>query len=80
MDEIKLRNSDQLSALALKYQGDYGTASGDLSILDLVNQPTANGVCSVFGLSLPEEIFDFVLFDFGALIDDSANTFLITQE
>lgn len=38
------------NALALEYKRDYGTASGNLNVLDLVNNPSANGVCCVFGL------------------------------
>lgn len=34
-------------ALALEYQPDYGTAFGDLDVFDLMNNPSANGVCSV---------------------------------
>lgn len=44
-----------LDALALEYQGDYGTAHGDLQITDLMNNPTANGVCRVFGLGFQEQ-------------------------
>ena len=33
----------QPNALALEYQRDYGTAHGDLNVLDLVNNPAANG-------------------------------------
>jgi len=45
-------------ALALEYQGEYGTARRDLDIADLVNNPAANGVCRVFGLGLKEEGLD----------------------
>ena len=44
---------EQPNALALEYQRDYGTARGELNILDLVNNPAANGKCRVFGLSFP---------------------------
>lgn len=40
------------SALALEYQGNYGTARRDLDVLDLVNNPGANGLCRVLGASL----------------------------
>lgn len=42
---------DNQNALALEYQRDYGSARGNLDILNLVNNPCANGVCSVFGLT-----------------------------
>lgn len=43
------------NALAFEYQRDYGTARGDFDISNAVNNPAANGVCSVFGLGLTEE-------------------------
>jgi hypothetical protein len=36
---------DKLDALALEYQRDYGTAGRNLRVLDLVNNPEANGGC-----------------------------------
>ena len=36
-------------ALALEYQGDYGTARGDLDISDVVNNPFVNCVVSISG-------------------------------
>src|SRR5207245_2726242 len=45
-------------ALALEYQRDYGTARGNIDVHDLMNDPGANGVCRVFGLSLSNEWLD----------------------
>jgi hypothetical protein len=64
-------------ALALEYQGSYGGARRDLNVFDLVNDPGANGVCRVFGLSLEEEGLDLVSGKCGALFDDRANPFLV---
>ena len=47
-----------LDALAFEYQSDYGRVSGDLDIADLINNPAANGVCSVLRLGFTEEISD----------------------
>ena len=68
------------NALALEYQREYGTARGNLDLSDLVNNPSANGVCSVFGLSLSKEFPDRRLFDLGSIGDNGANTLLITQK
>lgn len=53
------------NALALEYQGDYGTARGDIDILDLINNPTAGGKCRVFGPGFSEEIADLALIHTG---------------
>ena len=46
---------NKLDALALEYQGDYGTAFRNVDISYLMNNPSANGVCRVFGLGLKEQ-------------------------
>jgi len=68
------------NALALEYKRDYGTASGDLDVLDLVNNPSANGVCCIFGLGLSKEVADSLLSDIGAFCDDRANPLLVAQD
>jgi hypothetical protein len=70
----------ELDALALEYQRDYGIASGNLNVLDLVNNPTANGVCRVFGLRPSEEVSDSAWAEIGVLRDDRADPLLITQD
>lgn len=67
-------------ALALEYQSDYRTAKGDLNILDLVNNPGANGECRVFGLGIAEEGFDLAAGQCRALFQDSPNSLLVRQE
>jgi hypothetical protein len=58
-----VKSIEQPNALALEYQRDYGTAHGDLNILDLVNNPAANGKCRVFGLSFSEQRTDILFSD-----------------
>jgi hypothetical protein len=70
----------QPNALALEYQRDYGTAHGDLNVLDLVNNPAANGKCRIFCLSFPEKGADLFFRDAGSLSDDRTNPFLVTQD
>ena len=67
------------NALALEYKGIYGTASGDLDVADLVNNPTANCKCSVFGLCFAEEVGDGVLFNPSPLLNDGTDPFLIRK-
>jgi hypothetical protein len=68
------------NALALEYKRDYGTASRDLDVFDLVNNPCANGVCSIFGLGFSKEGADSLLSDIGAFCDDRANPLLVAQD
>ncbi len=70
----------ELNALALEYQGDYGTAWRNLNIANLVNNPAASGKCSVFGLSFAEEPFDVRFGQLGSLRDDRTEAALITQD
>ena len=70
----------ELDALALEYQRDYGTAIGNLNVLDLVNNPTANGVCRVFGLRPTEEIGDSAWAEIGVLRDYRADSLLVTED
>jgi hypothetical protein len=42
------------NALALEYQLQYRSARGDLDVSNLVNNPSANGRCSVQSFSFPE--------------------------
>jgi hypothetical protein len=66
-----------LDALALEYEGDYGTAHGNLEVADLMNDPTANGVCRVFGLRFEKQDFSLLGSDLGTFLEDLSNTFLI---
>jgi len=68
-----------LDALALEYKRDYGTARGNLDIANLVNNPAANGVCSVFGLRLTKEVGDLITSEAGVLFDYRPYPTLITQ-
>lgn len=50
----------QLDALSLEYKRVNGSARGNLDVTNLVNNPAANGVTSVLGPSLEEEIADLL--------------------
>lgn len=67
-----------LNALSLEYKRDYGTASGDLNILDLINNPAASGKCCVFGLHFQKELSNVVVPDLRSFFDDGADSFMVT--
>jgi hypothetical protein len=60
----------ETTGLALEYQGNYGTARADLDILDLINNPSANGLCRLVVLQ-PEDVTPAEL---RALLDDLAES------
>lgn len=66
-------------ALAFEYQRDNRMAVGDLDIADIINNPTANGVCSVFGLGFQEEFPDIVRIETSPLRDDGDLAALIAK-
>jgi len=68
------------NALALEYQRDYLAARGDLNVLDLVNNPGANGKCRVFGLSFTKKASDDFLVELSSLCDDAADPFVVTKD
>jgi len=49
---------NELTALALEYQLEYGTASRDLNIADLINNPAAGGKCRINSFRLTEHPSD----------------------
>ena len=70
----------QLDGLALEYQRDYGTARGNLNVLDLMNNPAANGKCSIFGLRLTKEVRDLITPEAGVLFDYRPDPVLVTED
>ena len=64
-------------ALALEYKRDYGTASRDLNIADLVNNPAANGECRVFGLGFQEQPIDLFVRQVGPLRQNVSDPTLV---
>ena len=76
-DEVMV---DDLSGLALEYQRDYGSASGDLNVSDLVNNPAANGVWRVFGLRLAEEVSDGLFAEVGVSRNDRPDLLLVAKD
>ena len=69
----------ELNGLALEYQGNYGTARGDLDIADLVNNPAASGECHVFGLGLPEKSANGLILQIRPLSNDCSDALMICQ-
>lgn len=69
----------ELDALALEYQRYYGSARRDLNVADLVNNPTANGKCRVFGLRSLEQPTDLRLGELGSLLEYTTNPTLIAR-
>ena len=78
MPEIELLPAND--ALSLEYQRDYGSAFRDYEISDLVNDPRASGVCSVFGLGFEEESLDLFLGQLRPLFDDGADPLLVSEQ
>lgn len=75
-----LQKISQPNALALEYQRIYGTAGGDLDLTDFVNNPAANGVCSILGLGFSEEPLDLPFVQVGSLLHDGADALLVAQD
>ncbi|MBA7620254.1 hypothetical protein ES703_27600 [subsurface metagenome] len=73
-------NQLDLDALALEYQGDYGTARGELDISDVVNNPLVHCVTSVLRLGFPEELGDLPLGEICVLRYDAPNSSLVAQD
>ena len=46
---------DSYTVLPLEREGDHRAARRDLDILDVMNNPSANGLCHVLRVYLPEE-------------------------
>lgn len=67
-----------LDALALEYQGDYGTAGSELDISDFVDNPLINCVASISGLSFTKKASDIPLREIGTLRDNVPHSFLVT--
>ena len=70
---------NELDALALEYQGDYGTATGDLDISDIMNNPFAFCISSIFSLSLSKELSDLLGVEIRVLSDNVPNSPLVTK-
>ena len=70
-------NVTELDALSLEYQRDYGTATGNLDISDVVNNPFANSVVSIFSLCFPEELSDLPPREICVLGDDVSDSSLV---
>ena len=69
----------ELNGLALEYQGNYGSARGNLDIADFVNNPVAGGVCNVFGLGLPEKSANGLVLQIRPFTNDGTNSLVLGQ-
>ena len=67
-------------ALALEYKRDYGCATGEIELSDLVNYPPIASEFRRLGLSLAEESLRLVLGDTRSVGDDVPDAFLISAE
>jgi hypothetical protein len=75
-----MREQMEQNALALEYQGDYGSASGNLDVSDLINNPGFNRKCRVFGLGLQEESLDLIGPKVRAFLDDSSDSLVVGHD
>ena len=71
---------DKPNGLALEYKRDYGTASRNIKVSDLVNNPMANSECRVLGLGFAEQFWNNRLVNFGALFEDTSNSSMIAGD
>ena len=68
------------NALALEYQRDYVASLRDLNVLDLVNNPGANGKCRVFGLRFAKKGGHDFIAELRSLGDDVANSLVVAED
>lgn len=64
-------------ALTLQYKRDHQGARRNLDVLDLMNDPGANGVCRVLGLGLTEQRLDLRGIKVRSLLDHRRNSALV---
>lgn len=76
---LLLRFPMKSNALSLEYERDYGTAGGNLDVSNLINNPAANGVCRVFGLSFQKEITDLCFLNACSLQDNGSDQLLVIE-
>lgn len=80
MYETNALVNPESNALALEYQGIYGSASRNLEVTYLVNNPAANGKCRVFGLGFSEQPFNLVFSELGSFFQNCPDPVLIAQD
>ena len=61
---------DELDALSLEYKRDYGTASRNINISDIMNNPNFQGEICVFGPGFSEKLSDLPGVEICVLSDD----------
>jgi hypothetical protein len=67
----------QSTALALEYQGYYGTARRNLNIADLMDNSAANSPIRIFGLGFQEESSNSLFVKTCTLFQNGTNTLLV---
>ena len=70
----------ELDGLTFEDQRLYGSASGDLDVFDLVNNPAASGVCRVFGPGFEEELSSVFDSDVRPVGDDRTYPLLVADD
>ena len=67
-------------ALSFEYKRDYGCATRQLKLSDLVNYPPLAGELCRLGLGFSEESLNLVLSNRSALSDDGSDSQLVASE
>ncbi len=70
---------NDLDALALEYQRDYGTASRNLDISDILYNPFAHCISSIFSLGLSKELSDLLGVEIRVLGNNAPDSPLVTK-
>ena len=69
--------TNELDALSLEYKRYYGTASRNINITDIMNNPNALGVICVFGPGFSEKITDLPFVKISTFADNRPDSPLI---
>ncbi len=77
MYDLNALNVSGPNGLALEYKRDYGSASGNLNVLDLLDDATSKSKGSVLGLSLQEEFGDGIPLKVRALLNNGAYSVVV---
>jgi len=68
---------NELNALALEYQGQYGTAFRNVDIADLINNTDASGVGRILRSGFEKQRTDLVFSEEGSFLQDVSDPLLI---
>ena len=70
-------NEMKLDALALEYQGYYGTARGNYDVFDLLNNSFVQGEGGILSLSFPKELLYFPVSEFSVASNNISDSGLV---